>query len=95
MDPCTQGLLGSVLSASFAKKKQLKIAIISGGIGGIAPDLDILINSSNDPLLFIEYHRHFTHSVFFAPFGGMIVTLFLYVFLNIRFPLNIYIFLLH
>ncbi len=82
MDPCTQGLLGAVLSASIAKKKQLKTATFAGGIGGIAPDLDILIQSSNDPLLFIEYHRHFTHSLFFAPFGGILVTLFLYVFLK-------------
>ncbi len=80
MDPCTQGLLGAGLASSFAKKDQLKIAIISGGIGGMAPDLDILIRSSNDSLLFIEYHRHFTHSIAFSPLGGMIVTLLLYVF---------------
>jgi len=82
MDPCTQALLGAGLAGSLAKKDKLKIAIISGGIGGLAPDLDILIRSSNDPLLSIEYHRHFTHSLAFVPLGAMVVALFLYVFLK-------------
>ncbi len=80
MDPCTQGLLGTVFASSFAKKDKLKFAAICGGIGGLAPDLDVLIKSDNDPLLFIEYHRHFTHSLAFVPFGGLIVAAFLYLF---------------
>ena len=58
MDPCTQGLLGTVFASSFAKKDKLKFAAICGGIGGLAPDLDVLIRSSSDPLLFLEFHRH-------------------------------------
>ncbi len=79
MDPCTQGLLGASLSGSFAKKKKIKIALICGAVGGMAPDLDVLINSSKDQLLFIEYHRHFTHSLAFIPIGGLIVSLFMHL----------------
>jgi len=32
-----------------------------GFLSGMAPDLDILIRSSTDPLLSLEYHRQFTH----------------------------------
>lgn len=80
MDPITQGLLGAGLATSFAKKDKLKTAAICGALGGMAPDLDVLIRSANDPLLFIEYHRHFTHSLAFVPFGGLLVAAFLYLF---------------
>ena len=31
----------------------------------MAPDLDVFIRSSDDPLLALEFHRQFTHSLFF------------------------------
>ncbi len=45
-----------------------------GCLGGMAPDLDVLIFSTEDPLLFLEYHRQFTHSLAFIPIGALIVT---------------------
>lgn len=80
MDPITQGLLGAGLAVSFDKKNKLKVAAICGALGGMAPDLDVFIRSANDPLLFIEYHRHFTHSLAFVPFGGLMVAALLYLF---------------
>ena len=80
MDPVSQGLLGTALASSFAQKKEIKFASFCGLIGGIAPDIDVLIKSDSNPLLFIEYHRHFTHSLLFVPFGGLIVSFFLYLF---------------
>lgn len=56
----------------------MPVALVAGVIGGMAPDLDVLIRSSSDPLLAIQFHRHFTHSLFFIPFGGAIVGVFLY-----------------
>ncbi len=50
----------------------------------MAPDLDVLIRSNTDPLLFLVYHRQFTHSVFFIPFGGFICGLLLYGLLGKR-----------
>ena len=80
MDPCSQGLLGASLACSFAKNKKLKFAALCGLIGGITPDLDIFIKSESDSLLSIEYHRHFTHSLFFVPFGGLLVSMIIYLF---------------
>lgn len=84
MDPLTQGLVGAAFATSFAKKDKLKMAAICGGLGGMAPDLDILIRSSTDSLLAIEFHRHFTHSLAFVPIGGLIVAAFLYLFFRKR-----------
>ena len=82
MDPVSQCLFGASLSGSFSKKKNISTALLCGTVGGIFPDIDVFIKSQNDPLLFIEYHRHFTHSLVFVPFGGLLVSLFLYIFLK-------------
>tara|TARA_Y100001970_G_scaffold270472_1_gene364399 strand:+ start:292 stop:1311 length:1020 start_codon:yes stop_codon:yes gene_type:complete len=75
MDPLSQGTVGAAFAQSTANKNNiLKIGII-GFLAGLAPDLDILIQSSNDPILFLEFHRQFTHSLFFIPFGSLIVAL--------------------
>jgi inner membrane protein len=85
MDPLTQGLLGAVVSQSSVKKNTsrqlMKVAVVCGILGGMAPDLDVLIRSSEDSLLGIEYHRHFTHSLAFIPIGGMITAFVLWYFL--------------
>ena len=80
MDPVSQGLLGAVFAGSFSKKKDMKFTSFCGAMGGIAPDLDVFIRSESNPLLAIEYHRHFTHSLVFVPFGSLIVAFFLYLF---------------
>ena len=47
--------------------------MLCGFLAGMAPDLDVLIYSADDPLLFLEYHRQFTHSLIFIPFGALVV----------------------
>jgi len=84
MDILTQGLLGGVLAQSAAKKDETKLATFIGVIAGLLADADIFIYSSNDPLLNIEFHRHFTHSLFFIPFGAAIATVLLWPFLKKR-----------
>ena len=82
MDPLSQGAVGAAFAQSTANKKNIfKISVI-GFLAGLAPDLDILINSSTDPILFLEYHRQFTHSLFFIPFGSLIVALMLFPFVK-------------
>ena len=89
MDPVTQGVLGASLPQAVARnKKQLGIAGLLGLLGGMAPDLDVLIRSNTDPLLFLEYHRQFTHSLFFIPFGGVMVGVLLYWLLGKRLGLT-------
>ena len=78
MDPVTQGTVGALATAAVSKPKQLAKAALIGGVSGMTPDLDVLISSAHDPLLAIEYHRHFTHSLFFVPFGAMICALIAY-----------------
>ncbi len=94
MDPITQGALGAALPQStWAKRSGLRnshaaLAGFLGMIGGMAADLDILIYSDTDPLLFLTYHRQFTHSLFFIPFGGLIVALFVHWILGRRWQLS-------
>jgi inner membrane protein len=87
MDPLTQGTIGAVLPQTLGKKN-LGIVALLGFLSGMAPDLDILIRSSTDPLLSLEYHRQFTHSLIFIPFGGLICALFLFVVLKKISPFN-------
>lgn len=82
MDILTQGLLGGVLAQTVATKKETKIATLVGVFAGLIADADIFIASSSDPLLNIEFHRHFTHSLFFIPFGAAIAMAILWPFLN-------------
>ena len=87
MDPVTQGTIGAVLPQTLGKKN-LGIVALLGFLSGMAPDLDILIRSNTDPLLSLEYHRQFTHSLIFIPFGGLICALFLFVVFKKISPFN-------
>ena len=78
MDPLTQGLVGASLALSASKKQHLVVAGSLGLLAGMAPDLDLLIRSTKDPLLFLEFHRQFTHSLFFIPIGSFICALILH-----------------
>lgn len=89
MDPITQGLLGAAFAIAFSKRERIKTAAICGALGGIAPDIDILIRSSVDPLIALEFHRHFTHAIAFIPIGGLIVALAIYHILWLKTPFKI------
>jgi len=88
MDPVSQGSLGAAFSQSFANKKQILAASLFGIGSGMAPDLDVLIRSPSDPLLFLEFHRQFTHSLIFIPIGGFICGLFFYALLGKRLAMS-------
>lgn len=76
MDPLSQGILGGSASLSTAKKTHLGLAVLCGVLAGMAPDLDAFIRSEHDPLLYLEYHRQFTHALIFIPFGALICAVF-------------------
>ena len=88
MDILTQGLLGGVLAQSVATKDETKLATLVGVIAGLLADADVLIYSASDPLLNIEFHRHFTHSLFFIPFGAAIALMILWPFLHRHIPVG-------
>lgn len=78
MDPVSQGALGAAATLSiWGNDKRLPRGVIGwlGALSAMAPDLDVLIRSSSDSLLAIEYHRHFTHSLSFVPVGATIALL--------------------
>lgn len=97
MDPLTQGVLGAALPQSTCAKSakcsghdkySVFLAGLLGMVGGMAADLDVLIYSKTDPLLFLTYHRQFTHSLIFIPFGGFIVALLVHGILGQRWQLR-------
>ena len=73
MDIVTQGLAGAVLAQSFSKNHETRIAMVIGFLAGLLADVDALFTQSEiDPLLQLDFHRHFTHALLFIPFGGLI-----------------------
>lgn len=78
MDPVTQGALGAAATlATLDKRASVSTPALAaiGCLSGMAADLDILIRSAADPLLKIEFHRHFTHSLVFIPIGALLSAL--------------------
>lgn len=75
MDPLSHAVLGAALAEPVVRSSRIAAGVAVGAAAALAPDLDILIRSSTDPLLALEYHRHFTHSLVFAPIGGMLCAL--------------------
>ena len=84
MDIITQGLLGGVLAQSAANKNEKKLASFIGVFAGLLADADFFIRSSNDPLLNIEFHRHFSHALIFVPIGAAIAALVVWPFVRQR-----------
>jgi len=74
--------VGAVAAQAFARPQQLALAGVLGALAGMAPDLDVLIRSSVDPLLFLEYHRQFTHSLVFIPVGAALCAAVLFPFVR-------------
>jgi len=80
MELLTQGLLGAAMAQTVAKRDETKRATIIGFLSGLLADADVLIQSSSDPLFMLEYHRHFTHSLFFIPIGALLAAIMLWPF---------------
>jgi inner membrane protein len=89
MDPISQASLGASLSQSFANDNSKQFsALLIGALAGMAPDLDVFIHSATDPILFLEFHRQFTHSLIFIPFGALLCSLIFYPLMHSRLIIN-------
>lgn len=75
MDPLTHGLLGATISYTFFGRKLGRQAAVVGFLGGIAPDADHFVDSKENVLLYVEFHRGFTHSLLFSFIGALIVAM--------------------
>ncbi len=78
MDIVTQGLLGAAAAQSASNRRNVRIAAVTGSLAAMLADTDVFIRSDADPLLVLEYHRHFSHSLIFIPFGALIASLLLW-----------------
>ncbi|MEO5339905.1 MAG: metal-dependent hydrolase [Magnetococcus sp. MYC-9] len=78
MDPVTHALLGGTTAVLFTSRHRLATAAVVGGCAALLADLDVLIQSDQDPLLQLEFHRQFTHALIFTPVGGLVATLLLW-----------------
>lgn len=84
MDLVTQGVVGAALPLATRKHSQIVLASGIGFVAGLAPDLDVFIQDPDDTLHFLEFHRHFTHSLIFIPIGGAIVAATFWILLRRR-----------
>lgn len=73
MDPLTHAVLGAAAAMAVAPARHRRVAVLAGIGGGLLPDADIFIRSVHDPLLAVEYHRHFTHSFALQPLLAVLV----------------------
>ena len=95
MDPITQAAFGATwagaaVAAGVVDSKDANdqsavgTLLLLGALTGMAPDLDVFIRSSTDPMLALEFHRQFTHSLLFIPFGALICAGVFFAFLRRR-----------
>lgn len=84
MDIITQGLLGATVAQAGAKPREVRLASLVGFCAPLLADADALLRSAEDPLLFLEHHRHFTHALLFIPVGALVASLLLWPFLRKR-----------
>lgn len=84
MELLTQGLLGGVLASSVASGKESRGAAAIGFAAALLADADVFIGAADDPLLNLEFHRHFTHALIFIPVGALIAALLLWPLLRNR-----------
>ena len=84
MDLFTQGVLGAALAQAAAPQREARIAAGVGFAAGLLADADVLIGSAADPLLALEYHRHFTHALAFVPVGALVAAAILWPFMRGR-----------
>lgn len=71
MDNLTHGLLGMAVAVCVAPRESRRQAAMVGFLAGELPDLDVLLQSSENPLFGLAMHRHFTHSLLLAPVIGV------------------------
>jgi len=78
MDSLTQIVLGAAVGEAVLGKKVGNKAMLYGAIAGTIPDLDIFTSFFTDPITATEWHRGFSHSIFFsvlfAPIFGFLIS---------------------
>ena len=84
MDIVTQGLIGATAAQAGARPHEVRLAAFIGFCAPLLADADALIRSSVDPLLFLEFHRYFSHSLLFIPIGALLASMLIWPLLRNR-----------
>ena len=85
MDVLSHALLGAACGYA-ADRGRTRASMLAGAAAALVPDLDVFIASDADPLLSLEFHRQFTHSIFFAPVAAAAVAAVLFLLFKKRIP---------
>jgi inner membrane protein len=88
MDLVSHAAIGAAAAMLVSRPHEIRHAAIAGAVAGLLPDLDALIRSTEDALLYLEYHRHFSHSLVFIPFGALLVASLLWPVLKATLPFS-------
>jgi inner membrane protein len=86
MDLLTHGLLGGLVAQTAGRPQERRLAVGIGFLAALLADADILIRSASDPLLVLEYHRQFSHSLLFIRIGALIASALAWPFVRRRLP---------
>ena len=77
MDSLAQIVLGATVGEAILGKKGGNKAMLYGSFAGTIPDMDVLARYLGNPAIATEWHRGFSHSIFFsillAPVFGWLV----------------------
>ncbi|MCC5886886.1 MAG: metal-dependent hydrolase [Gammaproteobacteria bacterium] len=84
MDLMTHALIGAGAGAATQDPDRMRLGALAGAAAALLVDLDYFIGSAHDPLLQIEFHRHFSHSIIFIPIGAALAALLLWPLLGRR-----------
>ncbi|MFT5392667.1 MAG: inner membrane protein [Gammaproteobacteria bacterium] len=74
MDPVSHALLGALIGSCATGRTHVRAGASVGAIAALVPDVDVLIRSSTDPLLAVEFHRQFSHSLLVVPVIALLVS---------------------
>lgn len=88
MDPFSHALLGAA-GGQLAGRGHVRAAALAGFAGAMLPDADVFIGAADDPLLNIEFHRHFSHAFVSAPLGALLMAGLTWLLLRRRVPLAV------
>ena len=73
MDPITHAASGAVAMLAMPSRPATRLAVPLAALAAASPDIDVLM--ANTPMQFLLLHRGITHSLFFAPLLGLVLTL--------------------
>lgn len=74
------------MASAAAPGPESRRAALVGLGAGLLPDADVLIRSAADPLLVLEYHRHFTHALVMVPVVALVAAVAFWLVLRRRLP---------